>query len=301
MIDENMNTLSYTNSQHTHRTKRFKYQKIIEQYRKERGIIKIEEKLYGICSKTCYLENFKKYLDVKCPVNNELLPMYTDEIFRKYTWYSFINTKRAEDKMLDLIEKKFGKDAIIILGDASLGSHMRGLVSTPNIKLNRKLKSRFKVYLIDEFRTSCLPFHTSKQEIKCENFTYEDKKVKPNLRKELKELLKKKEEERTEKEKERIDKIFKFLRKYKDTVKLRKLHSVLTYKMENGRLGCINRDRNACLNMMKIYNYQMETGARPQEFTRGYELNKMESTEVPKKNMRLTIAPAQKAGVKCSK
>jgi len=278
MMDENKNFLSYTTAQHTHNTKRFKYQKILEQYKEKRGISKIEEKLSEACSKTCYIENFKKYLDVKTEANEKLLPMYADEFFRRYSWYSFINTKRAEDKMLDLIEKKFCKDAIIILGDASLGHHMRGLVSTPNIKLNRKLKTRFKVFLIDEFRTSCLPCHTSEKEVKCENFTYEDKKVKPNLRKELKELLKKKEAERTEVEKKRIDNIFKFLRKYKDTVKLRKLHSVLTYKMENGRLGCINRDRNACLNMMKIFKHQMETGARPQEFTRGYELNKMETT-----------------------
>jgi len=278
MMDENKNVLSYTTAQHTHNTKRFKYQKILERYKNEKGITKIEEKLSGVCSKTCYVQNFKNYLDIKCEVNEKLLPMYADEFFRRYSWYSFINTKRAEDKMLDLIEKKFGKDAIIILGDASLGTNMRGLVSTPNIKLNRKLKTRFKVFLIDEFRTSCLPYHTSEKEVKCENFTYEDKKVKPNLRKELKELLKKKEEERTETEKKRIDDIFKFLRKYKDTVKLRKLHTVLTYKMENGRLGCINRDKNACLNMMKIFNHVMETGARPQEFIRGYELNKMETT-----------------------
>ena len=36
------------------------------------------------------------------------------------------------------------------------------------------------------------------------------------------------------------------------TNKLRKLHSVLTYKMENTWKGCINRDYNGCLNMMKI-------------------------------------------------
>mgnify|MGYP005824519597 CR=1 FL=1 len=29
----------------------------------------------------------------------------------------------------------------------------------------------------------------------------------------------------------------------------RKMHSILTYQMENQRRGCINRDRNSCRNM----------------------------------------------------
>jgi hypothetical protein len=36
---------------------------------------------------------------------------------------------------------------------------------------------------------------------------------------------------------------------------IQKLHSVLTYKMENGQIGCINRDENAVNNMIKIVNH----------------------------------------------
>ena len=56
------------------------------------------------------------------------------------------------------------------------------------------------------------------------------------------------------------------------TNKLRKLHSVLTYKMENTWKGCINRDYNGCLNMMKIFNYYMMMNNRPQKYTRGYKI-----------------------------
>ena len=41
--------------------------------------------------------------------------------------------------------------------------------------------------------------------------------------------------------------------------KTRSLHSVLTYKMENNRLGCINRDNNAVKNMKSIYDYYIES------------------------------------------
>ena len=54
----------------------------------------------------------------------------------------------------------------------------------------------------------------------------------------------------------------------------RKLHSVLTFKTESNRLGCINRDRNACLNMKKIFQYFIQTGERPLKYRRGYDLEK---------------------------
>ena len=45
--------------------------------------------------------------------------------------------------------------------------------------------------------------------------------------------------------------------------KSRRLHSVLTYKMQNGRKGCINRDINAVKNMRKIVKSLMEGKGRP--------------------------------------
>ena len=43
---------------------------------------------------------------------------------------------------------------------------------------------------------------------------------------------------------------------------IRKLHSVLTYKMENGQMGCINRDENAVNNMIKIINHYLDKRKR---------------------------------------
>ena len=43
---------------------------------------------------------------------------------------------------------------------------MANFISTPNITLKRKLKERFKVYNIDEYRTSCLNY---KKENICKN------------------------------------------------------------------------------------------------------------------------------------
>lgn len=49
----------------------------------------------------------------------------------------------------------------------------------------------------------------------------------------------------------------------------RKIHSILTYKMENNRSGCINRDMNAIKNMIKIVEYYIEYRKRPEKYKRG--------------------------------
>ena len=42
----------------------------------------------------------------------------------------------------------------------------------------------------------------------------------------------------------------------------------LTYKMENNRLGCINRDKNSTFNMKKIFDHYLKTGQRLQNYQR---------------------------------
>ena len=116
---------------------------------------------------------------------------------------------------------------------------MKNFISTPNIGLRRKLATRFKVYLIDEYRTSCLNWKTEE---------YNDNLYLPDK-----------------------------------TGKSRKMHSILariaavrpsdlTYEMENKRQGCINRDRNSCRNMRKIFEHHMKHGVRPERYCRGFEI-----------------------------
>ena len=134
--------------------------------------------------------------------------------------------------MVNKIINKYSRDHIIIIGDWSIGKQMRNFISTPNLTLKRKLQEKFKVYNIDEFRTSCLSYKT--EEV-CENLYLKFKK--------------------DPKQKER------------------KIHSILTYQMENNRKGCINRDKNGCKNIQKVFNSYMETGERPEKYRREYKYN----------------------------
>ena len=106
---------------------------------------------------------------------------------------------------------------------------MKGLISTPGIGLKRYLASKFKVYDIDEFRTSKLNCKTGNVN---GNLYLPDKEGKSH-----------------------------------------KIHSVLTYKMENNRLGCINRDKNAVYNMREIVKSVLETGKYPRRFLRSTKLD----------------------------
>ena len=85
------------------------------------------------------------------------------------------------------------------------------------------------MYNIDEFRTSKLHYKT---EVECNNLYHIDNN------------------------------------KIKEKRKIRKIHAVLTYKMEKTQSGCINRDENAVNNMIKIVEYQIKNKERPLKYRR---------------------------------
>ena len=233
MMDDGGNYFSYTNRMYLKETKRLKYHSLLKNYKDKIGITKIEEGLNKYNSNTCNIEKFQTYITKKIKVNEIVVPLYQQLKFRQYKWYSYINKKRTEDNMINKIVKKYSKDHIIIIGDWSIGKQMRNFISTPNLTLKRKLQKTFKVYNIDEFRTSCLSYKT--EEV-CENLYLKFKK--------------------DPKQKER------------------KIHSILTYQMENNRKGCINRDKNGCKNIQKVFKTYMETGERPEKYRREYSLIK---------------------------
>ena len=227
IMDDDGNYFSYTNKQRIKETKRIKYSSLLKNYKDKQHITEIENTLSLFNSKTCDIKNFKEYIKEKLKVNDAIAKLYQNEKFRKYKWYSYINTKRTEDNMLNKIENKYGKDMKIIIGDWSIGKQMRNFISTPNLAIKRKLNTRFEVYNIDEFRTSCLNYKTEEL---CNNLYLPDKK---NIE--------------------------------------RKMHSILTFKMENKRKGCINRDKNGCKNIQKVFNHYIETGERPEKYKRDYK------------------------------
>jgi hypothetical protein len=81
MMDDNYKYLRYTNKQRMHDTKRKKYLKLLENYRKKSGTLEIEKKLCDYNLKTVNFNNFKKYIDGRNSMNTELLKKYEKKIF----------------------------------------------------------------------------------------------------------------------------------------------------------------------------------------------------------------------------
>ena len=238
MIDDNGNRFTYSNKQKVKETKRLKYQRLIKNLKDTLKIYEIENTLSIYNSKTCDIEKFKKYIEEKNKVNEKLFNLYENEKFRQYKWYSYINKKRTEDNMNNLIINKYGKNINLIYGDWCMTKQMRNFISTPNLGIKRKLAKKFNIYNIDEYRTSCLYYKT---EEKGDNFYITDK-----------------------------------------INKKRKLHSVLTFKMETTeneckkiRIDCINRDYNGCINIRKIFHSYMKNETRPLRYCRSFDYQKL--------------------------
>ena len=234
IIDDDGKRFTYSNKQRVKETKRLKYQQLIKNLRDTLGTCEIENTLSIYNSKTCNIKKFKKYIKEKNKVNDKLFKLYEDKKFRQYKWYAYINKKRVEDNMNNLIKKKYGKNLNLIYGDWGVTKQMRNFISTPNLGVKRKLAEKFNVYNIDEYRTSCL-YH--KTEEKGNNFYITDK-----------------------------------------INKKRKLHSVLTFKMETTeneckktRIDCINRDYNGCLNIRKIFHSYIKNETRPLHYCRSFD------------------------------
>lgn len=237
MMDDKGQFCSYTNGMRIKDTKRLKYQRLLKNHKDKTHITEVEQTLNTFNSKSCNLDKFKEYIAKKLEVNEVVVPLYKDMHFRKYKWYAYINKKRSEDNMLNIIEKKYSKDHTIIIGDWSIGKQMRHFISTPNLSLKRKLKERFKVYNIDEFRTSCISYKTKDL---CKNLYLPDKKGED-----------------------------------------RKIHSILTYQMENNRKACINRDKNGCRNIQYVFDYYKKTGKRPMKYSREYKFERIDQPPNP--------------------
>ena len=94
--------------------KRFKYQRLIKNYKDKHNISKIENELSKYNSKSCDYKKYKDYIKNKNRLNKILLNKYKNEIFRKYKWYGYINKQSAQTNLINNIKNKFGNETVLI-------------------------------------------------------------------------------------------------------------------------------------------------------------------------------------------
>ena len=164
-IDNNTkerNFFRYTQNQRRKETKEKKYKKIILDCKNEKindkTIIQLETEVSKFNRKTLNIDEYKKYIKKKNEVNSLLFKFYEKRIFRKLKLNGYWNRLKSEQRMINRFKKIFGKpeDTIVCFGDFEQRKH-RKYKEPIKGKGFRTLFRRngYKVYLVDEFRTSC--------------------------------------------------------------------------------------------------------------------------------------------------
>lgn len=241
---KNVKYMKYTTKQRLHEMGTIKHRNILQNFKEGRKINEIEKKLTEVSSKTCVFKNFIIYAKNKNEVDDTLREHYNLPFIRKMRFRSHINKLRSESKLVNNIKSIFendGKEIVLIYGDWSRNSQMRGVISTPCIGLKRRLAEDFKIFNIDEFRTSCLDNITLK---KNKNAIVKSKSS--GRKKELHSVL---------------------------------VSEILGKTVGKPLKRFQNRNRNSSLNMRNIImNYKKE-GERKLEFSRSYKLNINDDTD----------------------
>lgn len=165
----------YTQDQRRKETKQKKYRDIRDMFKTKTDIEgknaqEWEAELSAFNRKTLDMYKFHQYVIKKNEINRKLITFYEQNIFRKLKWNSFMNKQRSEAKMINRFKKTFGnpKDVVIGIGDWEQKKQMKYKEPTKG-KGFRKLfrKAGYKVYLVDEYRTSCRCYDC---EGECEKF-----------------------------------------------------------------------------------------------------------------------------------
>lgn len=161
-VNKDADIFRYTQNQRRKETKIKKFNKLILELKKEKinkkTIIDYETELSTFNKKTLHIKKFKKYITKKIEINKKLSEFYSRYVFRKLKLNGYINRKKNEQKMINNFNKIFGSPAnvIVAIGDFEQKKHMKYKEATKGKGLRTLLrKSGYKVYLVDEFRTSC--------------------------------------------------------------------------------------------------------------------------------------------------
>jgi transposase len=175
--NKDANEFRYTQDSRRKECKIKKYAKIILEFKKEKidgkTVIEYETELSKLNRKTLIIKDFKEYIKKKSEINNKLYKFYEKYIFRKLKLNGYINKKKHEQKMINNFKKIFGKpDEIVInIGDWEQKKQMKYKEATKGVGMRKLFRqNNYKVYLVDEFRTSCMCSICKEETGRCEKF-----------------------------------------------------------------------------------------------------------------------------------
>jgi hypothetical protein len=210
-------------------TKRSNY--IIKEEKKKNNIIQKETILSKFNSKTLKQEEYKKFIINKNKLNSEVKDFYRNPLFRKLNFRRFVRTKQCEINLLNEIENKY--------------------LSKKEIKNGKKILIGYGDYSRVSQMKGCISS--------------------PNIG--IKKLLEKRFDI-IEVNEFNTSKLYnKTLKELENVIVRRKkhskhLHEILTPKEKTERCIYVNRDVNACKNILLLTKTFLTSQTRPKEFKR---------------------------------
>ena len=152
----------YSQDMRRKETKLKKYRNLLQTKKQElvdgKKVVDWETDMSAYNKKTLNFEAFKTYIKHKNALNLKLAPFYNRYLFRKLKLGSYSRRQITEARMLRRFELLFGapEQVVIGIGDWEQKQHRRFKEPVKG-KGFRSLFRRagYKVYLVDEFRTSC--------------------------------------------------------------------------------------------------------------------------------------------------
>jgi len=230
IIDENDNFYKYSSCRRRIETYTKRSRQIIIQEKVKHNIIPIETELSKFSSKTLNIDFYKNFINAKNKTNIKLKSFYKNILFRKLAFRRYVRTKQSEKNLLNEIENKFLTDKDK-LNDCKIVIFYGDYSRTTQMKGTLPTPNiGIKKLLLSKFEIIDVnEYNTSKL-----------------YNKTLKEL---------------------------ENVKIRKnkhvkyLHEVLTPKEKTEKCIFVNRDVNACKNILLITKTYLTEQKRPIEFT----------------------------------
>ena len=190
---KNAKELRYTQDSRRKECKLKKYAKMIIKFKKElidnMSIMDYETKMSKYNKKTLDFDKFKEYIKHKSELNFKLNEFYNRYIFRKLKLNKYINIKKHEQGLMNRFKKMYGKaeEVIVCAGDFEQKKHMKYKEPVKGKGMRKLFKENgYKVFLVDEHRTSCMCAKCEKEEGRCEKFI---KRENPRPYREGKELI----------------------------------------------------------------------------------------------------------------
>lgn len=169
-----LTTFRYSNNQRSKETRKRKNRKILLKEKILEGIvINTETEMSEFNSKTNSITKFTKYIIKKNEINVKLKNFYERLLWRKLKLSVYTRTQKSEMKMVDRFKEKLGlsETSVIAFGDWSQSEQMKYKEPSKG-KSFRNLfrKAGYKVYLVNEFRTSKMCCNCKDENGICEKF-----------------------------------------------------------------------------------------------------------------------------------